>query len=285
MITKQKIMAFGPHADDIEADAGGTLLKYRAAGYEIVYVMTTNNMSGNNQVVQEDGSIVKTKEPPGDTERRRKRECAAAAAMVDAVPIHLDFPQRHCHGADGGTLELRYGCPRPDNVPADVPSILTAYEDKASLDKIVDLILEHDPACIITKGIATGNIEHFATALLTVKAFWKAVDKGFRGALIQAREDTSCFGNINTRFDTYVDISDYLDKKMEMLWMHRSQMPTALDPDHGHRLRALKRGIVCGCRAAEVFTWVRRYDIPDLDGTHKTFSPLIYELEIHTGTC
>jgi LmbE family N-acetylglucosaminyl deacetylase len=40
-------MAIGAHADDIEVCVGGTLLKYRDAGYEIDYVMSTNNFSGN----------------------------------------------------------------------------------------------------------------------------------------------------------------------------------------------------------------------------------------------
>ena len=38
---KSRIMAIGAHADDIECEVGGTCLKYRDAGYEVVYVMAS----------------------------------------------------------------------------------------------------------------------------------------------------------------------------------------------------------------------------------------------------
>ena len=39
-------MSVGAHADDVELSVGGTLLKYRECGYDVAYVMSTNNMSG-----------------------------------------------------------------------------------------------------------------------------------------------------------------------------------------------------------------------------------------------
>ena len=65
---------------------------------------------------------------------------------------------------------------------------------------------------------------------------------------------------------------------MEFIGRHRCQMPTAHYPHHGHRLLPLQWGAACGCRAAEVFTWVRRYDRPDPDATGDHCSPLIAEL-------
>ena len=39
------------HADDLELQMGGTLAKYHQGyGYDIVYVMTTNNMSSDGQI-------------------------------------------------------------------------------------------------------------------------------------------------------------------------------------------------------------------------------------------
>ncbi len=274
---KQKIMAVGAHADDIEVMAGGTLLKYKTQGYEIIYVMATNNMSGGNCSLNNDGTISKTQENPVKTMERRKKECDIAAAVLGTKPVHLDHPQRHYYD-DGSRPELRYGCKLPEGVSENVPSILTAYEDKASIQKLVELIIEQNPACIITHGMASSNIEHYATALLVVKSFWLAVEKGFRGALIQAREDYTAYGDINVKWDTFIDISDYLDDKMELLGKHKSQMPTAHYPDHGHRLRNLKWGVACGCKATEVFTWVRHYDRPNLDACENFYSPFILEL-------
>lgn len=278
----KKIMVFAAHADDLEIIAGGTLFKYKEQGYEIVYIMTTNNMSGSNSVLQKDGTISTTNDGPIITMERRKSECDAAAAVLGTKPIHLDHPQRHYTAEDGTKSELRYGCVLPEGVVEDIPTILTAFDDKKSVKRVTDLIIEHDPACIITHGMAISCIEHLATALLVVKSFWQAVGKGFRGALIQAREDDTAYGDINTKWETFIDISNYLDQKMKLLGKHRSQMPTAHYPVHGHRLRPLKWGVVCGCKAAEVFTWVRRYDRPNLDSTDVSYSPFISELTHNT---
>ena len=273
MIRKHKIMVVGAHADDIEILAGGTLWKYYEQGHEVVYVMSTDNMSGSVNTLQPDGTITSTHEPPELMSARRKRECAEAAALLGTTPIHLDHPQRHYRDVAGVQHELRYGCERPSTVPPDVPTILTAYEDEASLARLTDLILEHDPVCLITHDLAVTSIEHLATVLLVVASFWRAVDQGFRGAMLQGREDDTVYGDLNAQWDTFVDISDTLDQKMQLVGCHRCQMPTAHYPTHGHRQRPLKWGVACGYRAAEVFTWVRRDDRPDRDG-----GPLIAEL-------
>ena len=266
-----EVMVVGAHADDVEILAGGTLAKYHVQGYEIVYVMSTDNMSGGVHTLQADGSVTTTHEPPEAMSARRKHECAAAAALLGTTPIHLDHPQRHYRDAAGREHELRYGCDRPVTVPPDVPTILTAYEDEASVAQLTNLILEHDPVCLITHDLAVTSIEHLATVLLVVKSFWWAVAQGFRGAMLQGREDDLVFGDLNARWDTFVDITDTLDQKMRLIGCHACQMPTAHYPHHGHRQRPLKWGAACGCGAAEVFTWVRRADRCD--------SPLLAELE------
>jgi len=54
-MVNRSLMAVGAHADDIEICVGGTLLKYRDLGYEIVYVMATNNFSGRWSYARPDG--------------------------------------------------------------------------------------------------------------------------------------------------------------------------------------------------------------------------------------
>ena len=279
---KQKIMAVGAHADDIEIGVGGTLAKFHAQGYEVVYVMSTDNMSGVAHELRADGSIMRTKETPLPMMARRKRECAEAAALLGTQPIHLDHPQRHYWAADGSQPEVRYGCPLPDGVAENVPTILTAHEDKQCRQRVVDLILEYDPACIFTHGLATYGMEHVGTCFLVTESYWEAVEAGFKGALLHWREDYTRFGPANDKWDTFVDISSYLDRKMEILGKHACQMPTAHLPEHGHRLRSLKWGVACGCKAAEVFTWVARDRRPDLDATTGSYSPLLAELTQHS---
>lgn len=253
------IMAVGAHADDIEIHLGGTLWKYRQLGYEIVYVMATNNMSGNIQIANARGDHDIVSAPPIPMMERRKRECAAAAEALGAALVHLDHPQRHYTGGDGKErCELRYGAPLPEGIEQDVPSILTAAESAPSVNSLAGLIRKYDPECLFTHGIAQANIEHFATALLVTKAFWKAVDDGFEGAFLQWREAHTLHGEFNCRWETHVDYSKTLEEKMHLIGWHASQMPNALAPDFGHRRLAEWFGKACGCGAAEVFTWVRR---------------------------
>jgi len=276
-----KILSVGAHADDIEIEVGGTLLKYRDAGYAVVYVMATNNMSGGVSELLSDGTVRTTHEGTLAMMARRKRECDEAARSLGTAPIHLDHPQRHYWDeALGKEVELRYGCPLPPGVPANVPSILTAYEDPPSVERLAQIILDNDPECVFTHSVSAMNVEHFATARLATAAFWRAVDKGFRGALLYWREGHTRLGEFNCRWETFVDYTRYLDRKMALIGLHRCQMPKAHLPTFGHRLLALRWGQACGCRAAECFTWVRHADYRDDQGL--VYPPLTLELVQNT---
>ncbi len=56
-------MAIGAYPDDIELNVGGSLLKYRDRGYEIVYIMSTNNMPGTWSVLRPEGRM-ENRTPP-----------------------------------------------------------------------------------------------------------------------------------------------------------------------------------------------------------------------------
>ncbi|MHC4871789.1 MAG: PIG-L deacetylase family protein [Planctomycetota bacterium] len=279
---KNRIMAIGAHADDVEIGFGGMLAKYLDQGYEIVYVESTNNMSGGVSVLNDDGTRKKWHEPPVKMMPRRKKECDAAAAMLNTTPIHLDHPQRHYRDENDELIDLEYDSKWPEGIDKGIPNIMMAHEHKPSVEKLKNLILEKDPECLFSHGVRTTSPEHVMTALLVTKAYWKAVDEGFKGAYLHSMEDYSCFGPSNAKWDTYIDISDYVDRKMELIGAHACQMPTAHYPDHGHRLRVLKQGVTCGCKAAEVFVWVNRNNCPDKDGTTGGYSPLTVELTQNT---
>ena len=253
------LMAVGAHADDVELNVGGTLLKYRDHGYNVVYVMSTNNMSGILSKKEDDGTISQSRLGPMDTMERRKSEAADGAKVFGAVPIHLDHPQRHYNNAAGdGSIELRYACAPPEGVPDGAPTILTAHEDPASQKRLADLILERDPECILTHSVAQRDMEHVGTALLVTKSYWKAVEDGYKGALLHWREGHTFLGEFNCRWETFVDINGYLDKKLDAIAKHRCQIPDPYRPDFPPRERAMGWGAACGCAAAEVFVYVNR---------------------------
>ena len=61
---------------------------------------------------------------------------------------------------------------------------------------------------------------------------------------------------MNTKWDVSVDISAYLERKIELIALHQCQMPKPHRPDFPPWQRALAWGQACGCRAAEVYALV-----------------------------
>ena len=73
-----KVLAVGPHPDDVEIGMGGTVLALRAAGHEVVVCDLTNG------------------EPtPIGTPERRAREAAAAAQVLGVRRVTLEMPNRY----------------------------------------------------------------------------------------------------------------------------------------------------------------------------------------------
>lgn len=267
---EKTIMAVGAHADDVELNVGGTLAKYYERGYRVLYVMSTNNMSGCWSKYKPDGTVAVTKPPYDVIMPQRKLEAAAGARHFGAEPIHLDHPQRHYTRADGTVSEVRYGCDRPGCVPPDVPTILTAHENEACVRRVVDLIMEHRPEAILTHGVVQMNPEHVGTMLLVTKAFWQAVEAGYTGALLHWREGHTHLGELNCRWDTFIDISCYWDKKLKAIAEHACQIPNPTRPDFPQFHRARAWGTACGCQYAEVFVMVGRPKLPPRYGDFMT---------------
>lgn len=255
-------MAIGAHADDVELYFGGTLLKYMERGYEMIYIMSTNNMSGGIRTREADGSWRKTiVKDTVKTMEFRKREAVAGAAVYGTTPIHLDHPQRHCqidNGAGGlCSIDVHYGSPLPPGVPEGVPTILTAHSHKEPVERLSKLILEHDPEVVFTHGHAEFDPEHLATLLLTVKAYEAAWAKGYLGTLLYAPRRLPGLGRMAHCWETFVDISGYVDKRMEAVCKHASQFPPDFEAGaEFYRRLTSWRGAQCGVAAAEAFNFV-----------------------------
>ncbi len=251
---QKKIMAIGAHADDIELRAGGTLLKYLKKGYEIIYIMSTNNFSGCWSKRQTDGSIKVEKPIPEIIMKQRKLETEKAAAVFGTSPVHLDHPQRHYNLPDGSQAELRYGSPPAPMVKSNVSSILTAPENPDNIEKLSEFIKKHSPECIVTHGPIQVNPEHSATSLLVTRAWKKAKEDGISCGLLYWGEEHVIFGQVSCKWDSFINISDYLEEKINAIAIHETQMPRALEANFPHRVWNKIRGQACGCYASETFT-------------------------------
>lgn len=264
---KKSIMAAGAHADDNELHFGGTLFKYQDQGYQIIYLQTTNNMSGSKRFEGPDGRMRGSVFPPAETMAFRKAECDEAAKLFHTTPTHLNHPQRQYHGPEGHTVEVRYGSPRPDCVPENAPSILTAYSDEKSVASLTNLILENDPEVIFTHGYGESNIEHYASARLLGSAYWKAVEKGYGGSLLLSTREFTHLGRMACCWETFVDIDGFIDRRMEAVRKHVSQYPPNWEGGAVYwRKMAEYRGGICGVKAAETFNFVNPAEPGPEDG-------------------
>lgn len=253
------IMAVGAHADDLELSMGGTLLKYFDADYRIVYVMSTNNMSGGVREYEDGKYVTRPNLGPSENMELRKREAAAAAAVLGTEPIHLDHPQRHYNSLDEKRKQtVCFGSPLPSGMEPGTPTILTAQEDEKSIQRVADLILKENPELVFTHPIATQNVEHFCTSLLVTAGFWEAVERGYQGGLLTWKEAITFLGDSANGWDTFVDYSGYMDRKMALAALHACQKPDAMEPDFGWRKLGTFWGRACGVQSAECFRWVQR---------------------------
>lgn len=247
------IMAIGAHADDIELQMGGTAAKYHANGYDIIYVMATNNMSGGEWGVREDGD---PRPIHLRSQELRKREAEAGANFFGTTAIHLDHPQRHFE-SEGKRVQADYGSPRPAGIDPDLPCILHADRHEASITRVTELMLQHNPEVVFTHGGPMGNVEHFTTQLLVTNAYWKAVEQGYEGMLLNWHDlGVSCFGEAYKHWDTFIDISQFWEAKLQASALHKTMKPDPAILDWP------QNGPACGCRHAEVFTIVGRNKNP-----------------------
>lgn len=244
------LMSIAAHCDDIELNFGATMLKYHEAfGYEIAYVLSTNNMSGQWSEATEGERAGHPKPPGWITEKRtisapalgrlihtvpwyhempqRKREAEdAARECFDTVPIHLDYAQRHYTDRNLNKVDLRYGAPAPECYDRSVPTIMTACDDPAQVERVATLIREKDPEVILTHAAVDYTFEHTGTTLLVKKAFIKARAAGYDGSLLcAANPGKNSMGRFYDRWDTFVDTTGYFEKKKAAIGKHACQMP------------------------------------------------------------
>ncbi|MFA7158034.1 MAG: PIG-L family deacetylase [Kiritimatiellia bacterium] len=220
---KKCIMAVGAHADDIEGNAGGTILKYKKLGYDLVYVMSTNNMSGSWQTLAPDGSIASRNVPWFEIMPQRKIEAAAGAALFNAPVFHLNHPQRHCRDREGVQHYIGYGTPPVSCVAADQHSILTAHESADARKAVAELVKRFQPEVVMTHDSIQLDMEHIGTSLLVTRAMKECGYKGM--VLLWPCVDVPFCGEIYNFRQSYIDISDYYKGKLDSIAIHKCQMP------------------------------------------------------------
>lgn len=217
------ILAIGCHPDDIEVACAGTLARYVREGHKVTVCHVANGNLGHT-VIQ-----------PDELRVMRAAEAQRAGALAG----------------------IRV-------VSCDVGDILVCAGQKNQRDKVVDVIRQVRPDVIITHSPNDYMPDHLAVSRLVFDASFAASVPHYETAVPGAASLTPLYymdtlAGVGFLPTEYVDISETIELKLEMLECHQSQLKWMRDHDgidfaEFVRTCARFRGLQCGVGYAEAFT-------------------------------
>ncbi len=233
-----RILAIGCHPDDIEIACSGTLAKCVKRGDTVIVCHVSSGNLGHVVI------------PPDELRVIRANEAKKAGAMAGIEVIYGGFDD----------LEIY------DN-------------NKEARDKMVDVIRYADPDVIITHDPDDYMPDHTAVSKLVFDASFTATLPNYPSKQKKAAKLVPIFymdtlAGVNFNPTVYVDITDEIDLKLQMLECHESQVVWMRDHDGIDFPDMVKtcsryRGYQCGADYAEGFKQCQVY----LKGTTKRLLP------------
>ena len=217
------VLAVGCHPDDMEINCAGTLAKCVQRGDNVTVCHVANGNLGH--VIVE----------PEELRDIRIKEARTAGALAGIQVVTCDI----------GDLQVYEG-------------------SRSQRDLIVDVIRSVQPDFIITHAPNDYMPDHVAVSRLVFDAAFAASVPHYKTAVAGAAEVTPLYymdnlAGIQFIPTEYVDISDTMDLKLQMLECHESQLKWMRDHDNIDfaefvRTCARYRGLQCGAAYAEGFT-------------------------------
>jgi len=223
------------HPDDAEFGFGGSVARWAGEGTEVHYLCVTDGSAGSN----EPGTSREAMRPV----RRREQQAACEVLGVTSCTF-LDF-------VDGElelTLDLRRAVTK--EVRRIRPDVLVGSDPSRLWNRSRDYV-NHPDHKVVGEAVLCAVMPDSPTRV----QFPELLDEGFEPfevpALWLSAEDA----------DTYVDITETLDLKLEALACHESQVRDLHYKDWVTR-RAAELGAAAGMEYAEGF---RTFDFSDHD--------------------
>jgi LmbE family N-acetylglucosaminyl deacetylase len=227
-----RILAVFAHPDDPEFSLAGSAARWADEGAQVTYCVVTNGAAGSNDPNQNLDELVQL----------RQAEQRAAAAVLG---IHEVLFLGYADGTLQPTLELRRE--------------LTRIIRQLKPDRVVC----GDPTAMFYSDSYINHPDHRAAAEATVYAvFPSAVTRPIFPELLaegyEPHQVKELYISGTTEPNTYVDISGTLERKIEALRCHKSQ----LDPGDGDWIRqwAAEAGKAANLEYAEAFRVMKLVD-------------------------
>jgi len=222
----ERVMVISPHPDDVDFGCSGTIAKWRRLGVDIIYVICTSGDKGTDFAVA-----------PEKMAATREKEQLAAAQIVGVRQV--DF-LRLRDGELENNREFRKLLVR----------VLRQYRP--------DIVVAMDPANVSFENAYVSHADHRAAALAAFDAIYPAArNRNFfpelleEGLLPHAVNRIYFFGTAAP--NTWIDISETIETKIEALRAHKSQMEEFEDLSGWVRERFGQFGKAKGYAYAEIF--------------------------------
>ena len=225
-----RVLAVGANPDDVEFLCAGTLALYARSGGAVAIAYLTTGDKGSAEL------------PPQEIAEIRAEEARRSAAVIGAALHPLGLPD----GEVQPSLQLRR--------------------------RLVEVIRVAEPDLVISHSPQDYMSDHYYTAQLVKDAVFWAGSRSFAGdpgaaPACSLRPPVYCMdtlGGIGFVPEEYVDITEVMETKEEMLSQHRSQIRymrerDGLDLLDYMRTSARYRGYQCGVRYAEGYIQDRIY--------------------------
>jgi LmbE family N-acetylglucosaminyl deacetylase len=222
----QRVMVISPHPDDVDFGCSGTIAKWRRRGVDITYVICTSGDKGTDLPVA----------PESLAELREREQLAAAAVVGVRKVIFLRLKD--------GELENDRGFRKI------LVRVLRQHRP--------DVVLAMDPANVRFDNAYVSHSDHRAAALAAFDAIYPAArNRNFfpelleEGLLPHAVNRIYFFGTADP--NTWIDISETIETKIEALRAHKSQVEAFEDLNAWVRERFGQFGKAKGFAYAEIF--------------------------------
>ena len=233
-----RVLAIGAHPDDIELACSGTLAKCVKRGDTVIVCHVSSGNLGHVVI------------PPDELQIIRANEAKKAGAMAG-----IEVIWGGCHDLD-------------------------IYDNnKETRDKIVDVIKYANPDFIITHSPDDYMPDHTAVSRLVFDASFTATLPNYKSKYTQPAKLVPIYymdtlAGVGFQPTEYVDISEEIRLKMDMLECHESQLVWMREHDNIDfadmvRTCSKYRGYQCGAEYAEGFRQCQVY----LKGTTKRLLP------------
>jgi LmbE family N-acetylglucosaminyl deacetylase len=217
-----QVLAIGCHPDDIEVSCAGTLAKYVKEGHHVTVCHVCNGNLGHSVIMPEVLREIRAKEAKD----------AGELAGIKVMSCDIDD--------------------------------INIYDSKQHRDKVVKVIRIVKPDVIITHSPNDYMPDHIAVSKLVFDASFACSVPHYEMQLGEPTKVVPIYymdtlAGVDFQPTEYVDITETIDLKLQMLECHISQLKWMRDHDDIDFAEFVKtcarfRGLQCGVQYAEAFT-------------------------------